>query len=302
MPQRVEVLPTALLSSSHCTVCLSDGEDLLIHKRLPTEMRDVGIFVRNPLLLYVVQGSQRIHDRDGIGQTAVAAQLVYFPQGVYSVSDFGADDQVPFEALIFGFSQTLLQRQYHDARAALMPPAFKSGDVGAPACMVMNATDAVRAYMSALVDVYGDGLRADCVALAPIKLLELLHLVDTDLCLQPLSSALASQTSQSRIWDVARVMDAYWHYDLRIADYAALCGCSESTFTRRFKRLHQMAPQQWLVARRLQAAHALLQTGKTTVQDAALHAGYSNVSHFISSYKKQFQRTPKQTLLHRFVL
>ncbi|QNP47928.1 helix-turn-helix transcriptional regulator [Diaphorobacter aerolatus] len=297
MPQRVEILPTALLNNSHCTVCVVADVNLLIHKRLRRDLHDVGVFIRVPLLLYVRQGRQDIRDHLGNSQTVQAGHLVYFPKGVYAVSDFTVGDQAPFEALIAAFSPALLQRQRLETRSVRATASFATHSTSmadAHKCLVCPATEPVAEFMTSVVAIYGQGRYADRSALALLKLEELLHLIDADPRLRPLSEALASDGANERSTDIASMMEAHWQYDLRIEDYAALCGCSESTFTRRFKTLYQESPKQWLVRRRMQAAHQLLQDGRTSIQDAALFAGYESVSHFISTYKKQFQSTPKK--------
>ena len=86
------------------------------------------------------------------------------------------------------------------------------------------------------------------------------------------------------------------HYDkpLSIEDYAYLTGRSESTFRREFKARFGISPRQWIIRKRLKKAHELLESTDWEVAQVAETVGYDNVSHFISAFKKEYQRTPRQ--------
>lgn len=89
------------------------------------------------------------------------------------------------------------------------------------------------------------------------------------------------------------------HYDkpLTVEDYAYLTGRSESTFRREFKARFGIPPRQWIIRKRLEKAYELLESTNWEVAQVAEAVGYDNVSHFISAFKKEYQRTPRQKSL-----
>lgn len=61
-----------------------------------------------------------------------------------------------------------------------------------------------------------------------------------------------------------------------------------------FKEIYGQGPYHFLMAHKLELAKQLLSSGNYQVQEAAFEIGYSNTSHFIEAFKKQFGVTPKK--------
>ncbi len=61
-----------------------------------------------------------------------------------------------------------------------------------------------------------------------------------------------------------------------------------------FKEIYGQGPYHFLMAHKLEIAKQLLMSGNYQVQEAAFEIGYSNTSHFIEAFKKQFGVTPKR--------
>lgn len=66
-----------------------------------------------------------------------------------------------------------------------------------------------------------------------------------------------------------------------------------------FHRQHGCGPMAWLRGQRLQAVHALLLQGQTTVTAAALTHGFSHLGEFARSYRQRFGETPGATRARR---
>ena len=90
-------------------------------------------------------------------------------------------------------------------------------------------------------------------------------------------------------------MEENYLNNLNIHDYAVLTGRSISSFNRDFKRLFGTTPKKWLISKRLNKSHELLNTTKLNVTQIAMEVGYENISHFIEAYKKTYGETPKST-------
>ncbi|OWQ84213.1 hypothetical protein CDN98_19715 [Roseateles terrae] len=82
--------------------------------------------------------------------------------------------------------------------------------------------------------------------------------------------------------------------DLYVHELAALCGMSESHFSREFKRAVGMPPHQYMLQQRLaQAREALCDTDER-IGDIALNLGFTDASHFSRLFAQRFGQTPTQ--------
>jgi AraC-like DNA-binding protein len=97
--------------------------------------------------------------------------------------------------------------------------------------------------------------------------------------------------------NIKRLLEQFAISELTAKELAELSGRSLSTFNREFKSLYSATPKQWLIDRRLTHAHMLLSEKQWSVTDAAIEAGYNNISHFIAAFKKKYGKTPHQAKL-----
>ncbi|MDQ3140821.1 MAG: AraC family transcriptional regulator [Bacteroidota bacterium] len=72
---------------------------------------------------------------------------------------------------------------------------------------------------------------------------------------------------------------------------------NEFQFKAGFKEMYGKTPYQFLLNYKLEIAKQLLVGGKHLVHETADYIGYSNISHFIGSFKKKFGVTPKKLLI-----
>jgi AraC-like DNA-binding protein len=77
---------------------------------------------------------------------------------------------------------------------------------------------------------------------------------------------------------------------------AKLSGINEFKLKKGFKEIFGTSIYKYLKSWRMAYAKDLILDGKTNVNDLAFSAGYSNVSHFISGFKKEFGETPGQLI------
>lgn len=76
-----------------------------------------------------------------------------------------------------------------------------------------------------------------------------------------------------------------------IADIAHL---SISECTRSFKRTIHMTPYDYLIKYRIKKSSELLTSTQYTITEIAHRAGFNHVNHFIQSFKKHYNKTPKE--------
>ncbi len=86
------------------------------------------------------------------------------------------------------------------------------------------------------------------------------------------------------------------HYDepIEVARLADLSHLSVSQFDRRFKRLYQMTPTQYVVRVRINAACQALTTSDRSVAEIAQACGFYDQSYFTKQFRKQLGQTPTE--------
>lgn len=84
------------------------------------------------------------------------------------------------------------------------------------------------------------------------------------------------------------------HYaePIEVTRLAELTHLSVSQFDRRFKRLYQMTPMQYVLRVRINAACQALTTSDRSIAEIAAACGFYDQSYFTKQFRKQFAQTP----------
>lgn len=93
--------------------------------------------------------------------------------------------------------------------------------------------------------------------------------------------------------DLKDFMEENYLEEIPVSELAAYSGRSLSGFKRDFKEMSDLTPERWIIRRRLEDAHKLLQEGKKS-RDIYLRLGFKSLSHFSQAYKRQYGMTPSQ--------
>ena len=91
-------------------------------------------------------------------------------------------------------------------------------------------------------------------------------------------------------------LDKNYMCDLSIEEIANYTGRSLDTFKRDFMKVSDLPPQKWIIRRRLEAAHALIRSGRENVTDVCYRVGFKNLSHFSKAYKEMYGNSPKNDI------
>jgi AraC-like DNA-binding protein len=92
--------------------------------------------------------------------------------------------------------------------------------------------------------------------------------------------------------NIENTMLENFQYNLKIADFAKLCGKSLSSFKREFKEYFNTTPSRWLINKRLDQSKILLLGTNLTIGEVGYECGFKNNSHFIQAFKKKVNITP----------
>ncbi|MEH6679798.1 MAG: AraC family transcriptional regulator [Sediminicola sp.] len=89
-------------------------------------------------------------------------------------------------------------------------------------------------------------------------------------------------------------MNKNFKFNVSIQRLAYMTGRSLSAFKRDFKEIFNETPKRWLVQKRLQEAHFLIDKKKKRPTDIYLELGFQDLSHFSYAFKKQFGLAPTE--------
>ena len=67
-----------------------------------------------------------------------------------------------------------------------------------------------------------------------------------------------------------------------------------ATFKRDFAKISDLTPRKWIIRRRLEAAHDLIESGGRKVTEVCFDVGFKNLSHFSKIYKKTYGVAPSR--------
>src|SRR5688572_24254011 len=93
---------------------------------------------------------------------------------------------------------------------------------------------------------------------------------------------------------IREIMEANFIYNLKLEQFAQLCGRSLSSFKKDFVKTYNCPPGKWLLKRRLEHAKYLLELTDKNINELVFETGFENASHFIKTFKRTYNITPLQ--------
>lgn len=94
--------------------------------------------------------------------------------------------------------------------------------------------------------------------------------------------------------DLKTVMSENFLYNLKVEEFAKLCGRSLSAFKRDFKTTFDTTPSKWIKTKRLEYSKKLLIESDLNINEICFESGFVNSSHFNKSFKECFNLPPHQ--------
>ncbi|HAR72298.1 MAG TPA: AraC family transcriptional regulator [Flavobacteriaceae bacterium] len=122
-----------------------------------------------------------------------------------------------------------------------------------------------------------------------IKKEELLMLL---LDIKPELNAILFDFGMPQKIDIESFMQRNYRFNVSVEKMAFLTGRSLSSFKRDFKDVFDSTPVKWLVQRRLEEAHFLLEKKKQKPSEIYLDLGFEDLSHFTYAFRKKYGYTP----------
>ncbi len=139
---------------------------------------------------------------------------------------------------------------------------------------------------------YFDAPKSPDPSLIELKFRELILMLADNPLNTELLAHFNSILKEPRHTSLQQVMENNFSYNLSLLEYASLTSRSLSAFKRDFQKTFQTTPGKWLLERRLQHAHNLLNHVGRTVAEAAFESGFESTSHFSRAFRLRFGASP----------
>jgi AraC family transcriptional regulator, exoenzyme S synthesis regulatory protein ExsA len=163
-----------------------------------------------------------------------------------------------------------------------------------PATFVkINPTELIPTFIRSLMPYYSGGGRID-PKFADIKREELLMILLQN---QPELAGLFFDYGAPEKINLEEFMNLNYKFNVTLQRFAYLTGRSLSAFKRDFKTIFNATPNRWLVQKRLQEAHFLIDKRNKKPAEIYLDLGFEDLSHFSFAFKKCFGLTPTELAL-----
>jgi AraC-like DNA-binding protein len=189
-------------------------------------------------------------------------------------------DQNEFEKVVAIFDEEFLKK--YQKTYAISSAGYFVSDVFIPLDSTSAITDFILKQLPAYESQEATVHRTDEIR---EKLLRLL------LVLQPELVNLFFDFGKPGRIDLEAYMQQHYKFNVSLERLAYLTGRSLSAFKRDFKDIFKQTPNRWLVQRRLQEAHFLIEKEKKSSNEIYLDLGFKDLSHFSFAFRKHFGYT-----------
>jgi AraC-like DNA-binding protein len=94
--------------------------------------------------------------------------------------------------------------------------------------------------------------------------------------------------------DLEAFMNRHFRFNVSMKRFSYLTGRSLTSFKRDFQKIFNTSPGRWLLNKRLEEAHFLIEKKGQSPSNVYLEVGFEDLSHFSYAFKKKFGVSPNQ--------
>ena len=262
------------------------GSDFLfVEYKCPINIEEFQLWTKSHLITYVINGK-----KDWITPTKTytlhAGDALFVRRGVYTTRQYLQED---YCVMLFFISDDFINR-FLSENGTFKKKATSKIDHNF--IFEINKDDSFKSLMESVFHYLKQSEKIP-KSLIKIKFSELLFNIVLNNKNKKLLDFFNSIRQDSKI-DMEDIMLANFRYNLKIEEFAILCGRSLSTFKRDFKNKFKTTPARWLLVQRLEYAKMLLLSSELNVNEICYESGFKNNSHFISAFKNKFNLPPNQ--------
>lgn len=262
------------------------GNDFLfVEYKCPLNIEEYQLWVESHLITYVISGK-----KDWITSNKTYAlspgDSLFVRKGVYTTRQYLESD---YCVMLFFINDKFIKRFITEN------PSLKrqlNHKIEHNQIFDITTNDVFRIIIESIFHYLKQGEEIP-KELVEIKFKELLFNIVLNSNNNEILSFFNSLTHNNKL-TIEYIMTENFQYDLKIVDFAKLCGKSLSSFKREFKACFSTTPNRWLINKRIEHSKMLLLGTSLTVSEIGFECGFKNNSHFIQAFKKKVSVTPNK--------
>lgn len=263
------------------------GDSLITVFNCPVEARLMqqkfaDIWSKYNYIFYVLQGKKTWHTPHGVFECEKGSCL-FVRKGATIVEQFNEEG---FCVVLFFIPDEFLCNTLRSKSNPINRVDKKFAPI-----ISLNTSDTLKSFFISMFSYFSENMEPD-QALIELKFKELVLMLADNKGNDELLAYFCSLLQEPQAVALQRIMEDNFSYNLKLEEFAELCNRSLSAFKRDFKKHFNNTPGKWLLEKRLQHAHQLLQHSGKNVNEAAFESGFENTSHFSRSFKEKFGYSP----------
>ncbi|MES2780052.1 MAG: AraC family transcriptional regulator [Bacteroidota bacterium] len=262
---------------------LALDRQLITEFNCPLESKKETIWTDQSYFVYVLEGTKIWHIPDKAFELK-QGQCLFVKKGAHIIEQVF---DTTFCLIVFFISDNFIANTLGNHQ--LQEPVSANGSM--PVISYIHTDNSLHAFFNSIATYFMDYQKVN-TDLLELKFRELILNVINDPHNKEVTSYFHSLTANNHGETMRKILEENFQYNLRIENYARLCGRSLSAFKRDFETYFKTTPGKWLLARRLQHARILIHTSEKSISEIAFESGFENSSHFSRAFKQYYGYPP----------
>jgi len=263
---------------------LSIDDQLLAEFNCPLKTPKEEIWTNQSYFVYVIEG-KKIWHVPGNAFELTQGKCIFVKKGAHIIEQFF---DARFCVVIFFVSDRFISDTIRNNPVGKINQP-ESQDHSSIA--YIDSDDSLHAFFNSVVPYFLNNKEANKVLLE-LKFKELILNVIGNPKNHLISEYFYSLLNNSFSDCIREILEQNFLFNLRLEDYAKMCGRSLSAFKRDFEEHFNTSPGRWLLNRRLEHAQILISTSDKTISEIAFESGFESASHFSRAFKDRFGSSP----------
>jgi len=258
---------------------------LFVEYKCPLNIEEFQLWTESHLITYVIHGKKDWITSEKTYEL-VAGDAIFVRKGVYTTKQYFEED---YCVILFFINDDFIKNfitENEQFKRKINPKS--SHDL----IFKIGTNDS---FLSLIESIFHYLKQGESIpqSLVKIKFNELLFNIVLNLKNKKLLDFF-NEINQTKKTNIENTMMKNFQYNLKIDEFARLCGRSLSGFKRDFESDFKTTPSRWLMAKRLEYAKTLLLGTNLNVNEICYESGFKNSSHFIQAFKNKYNLPPNQ--------
>lgn len=256
---------------------------LFVEYKCPINVKEFQLWADSHMITYVINGRKDWITSNKTYELTVGDAL-FVRQGVYTTKQYLEED---YCVMLFFINNDFIKKfiSENDLFKKKIDPKVNDQPI-----FEIHTDDSFKSLMESIFHYLKQGEKIP-QSLIEIKFNELLFNIVMNLKNRSLLDFFNTINLNVKA-NIENVMNKNFQYDLKLEDFAKLCGRSISAFKRDFNSNFKTTPSRWLIAKRLEYAKTLLMATDLSINEVCYKSGFKNTSHFIRSFKNKYKLSP----------